>query len=348
MTTPEVPTVPPLPTRSEILSGRPVRGRTWASVAELYNFALAQGRTLVPLHTPTCDVAAGGTETLTFTTWPGIHALKRLWVLQLTAGPWVITVPSGGQSYAAFVASSLSHAAPRIIEQDLTVPDSGETVIDIDVTYNGTGTGTVKSIGCFELPRALLEGGTTANANTEYGVLAASMTAQEQVYFDSANPANSLGSVALAASVIANHVTRGGMYSFWSATDAGALRFAAAGPVVLQVVDPIFLGVKKLRNDSVSELVARCYVKASDGATAGTVTFTASSGDSVVVTIAAGTTSYTWLPASGGAFDVHAEDLSAADGRRSSSWCTVAITGDRTAGAGTIYVKGLAVGHASP
>jgi hypothetical protein len=349
MTLPKVPAIPPIPSRAEVLSGRPVRGRTWSTCAEAYNFAIGQGRTIVPIHTPNVSITGPGTATLTYKSWPGIHELKRIWVAQLSSGSWTFAAPSGGADLATVsVYGVTGQESPIVIEQTLSAPESGEVDVDIDVTYNSGGTGTIRSIGCFALPRALLEGGTTANANTEFGVLAASMTPQEQVYYDSANPANSLGGIVNTSLAAVDHITRGGMFSYFAGSDAQALQIAAAGPVTLLAVPPIFLGVKKRRSDTVSELIARIEAKASDGSTAGTVTFTASSGDSVVITVAAGTTSYTWLPGSGGAFDVHAEDLSSADGRRSSSWDTVAVTGARTAGAGTIYVRSVCVGHESP
>lgn len=355
MTIPIVPVLPPLISTAQIRSGLPVRGKTLSGIADMINWCVGNGVTLVPMHTPRIEGTGAWSKTVQYKVFPRYHALRRVWLFQVTAGLWDIAVPTGGDNqHTRTIVPPPTDYGPRFLMaiEDVAAGGplaGGETLITADIGFTPTAgytVGIVNAIGVYEMRRANLDpAAATPSANQEKCVLAQSLTAGEQIYYDSDNEANSYGGLSIANASLPDVTTRGGMFSWWSDDDAASPTISSGVSANLFAADPIVLTQKIGRSATVGELIALIAAKCSDGSTAGTVTFTATSGDAVTITVPAGTTSTTWI--AGGAFDADCEDLSSATGRRSNRWDKVAITGVRTAGAGSIYLRGGHIGHES-
>jgi len=343
-----VPRRPPLPSRAAIASALPVRGKTWSAVAELYNWCLAQGTALVPMHTPVCSWSGSGTRTLRYRAWPRHYAVARLWALQLTTGWWQIQSPTGGTSLGRPYVVQGPTASPLLFFLDsIAAPTAGEVELSLDIGRDSTGGGSVRTLGCFEVPRGVLENGLTASANTELGLLAESMTPGEQIYYHAEALANSYGGIGNTAIAIADQLGRGTLFS-WASMEPDPFVVTSGSLVPVFAVPPILLASKVRAEDTVTTCAGRVRAMCSDGSTSGEVVLTMANGDTATIAVPVGATSFDWFPAAGSVdLDVHAEDVASADGRRSSTWDTCTIEARRTAGSGQFRIAGVCIGQPS-
>jgi hypothetical protein len=342
-----VPSRPTLPSADAIRSGAPVRGVTWAAFAELYNWCLGQGTALVPMHTPRISTWSGaGDKYLSFRIQPRSYGLARIWALQLTSGRWRFRAPGAAAPIGdVLVPTDNVMTSPVMFVQTVAFPTDTAETVEVRIERISGGTGTLRRIGCYEVPRAFLETG-FAYSDAEYGSLSESMTPQEQVYADPANRGNSIYAIDTAARAVGNQLHRGGLFAFTSEDDAtaweipsgdGGLFFGSAPRP-----NPVLLAPKKRILNTVEQVQIGVIARCTDGTTSAGITFAMTSGASTTIFVGPATTSYTLHT---GTINVHAEDVASADGRRASTWDVCAISGARIAGTGSCYVRNIGINH---
>lgn len=331
---PRVPFLPPIPSRVGVESGRSVSGRTWRPDAGLVNHLLGHGGVLVPSYAVGASISVSNSKTFRFRVWPRVQAIQRLWSLHVYGGK--ITVNINGTDYTREIVGTRVRTPHWFIEE-IASPTDTEQEITITVTAD-TGTVTVDAISCRELPRIQLE----ANA-TEYGVGAESLAGGLAIYDPTGG---SYGGVAESVKQAETTARRNTLIA-WSVDDADALTTTSTSAADVFILDPIVLARKERWDDVVGVMTGRIRAKCSDGTTSGEVVITMTSGDTVTLAIPTGTTSWSWLPGSGGEVDVDAEDSSTVDGRRGSAWDLANIQWRRTAGSGTVSLSAITAGEAS-
>lgn len=311
------------PNLDDIVVGAPVRASTLLDVGRLHHWVRGRGRTLVPYHFVNRDTGAGSPLTLGYRTQPSGPCIERLWVVVVRGGT------SGGSPVAHYEVSLEAGAggvvnypcrfAPTLLLYRETGCTKTTALVDLEIELTPLGGKAVivEGVACYELPRALLTPGAP-----DYGVHLDSFYPRRPIYSHDTE-----GADALAQSIFQTDGRRIGLVSWFGSecsTTSGVFVDAFEAPI------PVVP-----RRDLASTGVVKCSwdikAKASDGTTAGEIKITAGSGYSETLTLAAGTTSFTWLGP--GSVDLDGEDLTSVDGDAGD---TVQIAVKRTAGAGSI------------
>ncbi len=330
---------------SDVTSGTSVRGITFRRMGGLINWVNGRGAALVPATAPGGGtIAASASKTYRFRVFPRLQALRRLWAVRMRRATTdegrsvTVRIPDTGSPRARSVATKGAGTQPLLFLEDVLTPSASEQELSIKITNDGTDAIIVEGISVHELPRARLD-----IDSTEFGLDIDTVRGGDAIFDDVGLSAGGLDESIKAAETIARRCG----YFHWVVDVGDAAKFTSGSPTDFFQLEPPFLGRKENRDDVVSETTWRIYAANTDGTTAGTFDVTMTSGDTLTITIPAGTTSFTWLPASGGTLDVDAEDHSTADGRRGGAFDGADVTVTRTAGAGTVEIAVISVAEAT-
>ncbi len=337
-----VPLEPPWLSRLGILSGRPVRGQHWKGLALAANHLLGRGAVLIPHAFCNTQLPKSATTTLRFKAWCSLHATHRLWALTIrvatatSPSPFVFTDASGG-THAFSVPAGTSGETFRVefIETVATPSGSEEELVVTFEELDNVSDPDLAFISCTELPRPDL-----AIDTSEYGVSVDGHSPGRTVHLATGyGPGSVLASLDAAVGI----AKRAGLFQFARGdSDYLTTTSTSSVPVFASGAVPILLDRSLFVGDTVRTVPVR--VRASSGtATTGEIVFTMGSGDTLTLSITSAM-SPTWLS---GSIDVHAEDLSASDGRRASTNDDCVITWQRLSGASTLTIQSISIGGAS-
>jgi hypothetical protein len=324
------------PSRLGIASGKPVRGAHMVGIGDATNYLLGRGTVLLPAtHPEGSSIAAAATATYHVELWEKVQAKHRVWhlrpIVSPSTGGWAqgtFTDPSGGTS----VFDVLETDAERRVSvtgffhvETIATRANGPTPVTFTLANDAASTGDIilQAVSCFELPRSEL-----ALDTTDVGADTDTMRADLPI-FDGDN--QSIGGLSRAIASAQAYDPRV-LFAYLRKSGNG-IDYKSGTQAEIFSKGPVIQPSHQYRGETVRTVYAYVYAYCDVG-TAGTIKFLAASGDSVTINIVA--TTGTWVS---GEFDVYAEDLSTADGRRSSTTEVVAILAQRTSGAGSIYIE---------
>jgi hypothetical protein len=311
---------------------RSVRAQTWVDATRLQCWLAGRGSMDVPVHAPYVTIAAGATSAFRYWCKPRYQTTRYAYSFVLTAGSRgtaSVKIPStSGTDYDVQITEP-RNATPVTIYVDRTSQSSAEAELSFDITAPASLGLLVESVSIEAVPRTRL------TAADDLGADRFLFLARSPIYVGSF--ANEL----LARQNDLRNACRRNGFMFsrgtndpWDFTGAAAQLFD----------DYISVTGRYLYNgDTTRTLRCRILAMCSDGTTAGKFNLSNTGGAANLdITIAAGTTSWTWLPAtsSDGTFAVNAEDNTAADGFRTAA-DQHTFTGERTAGAGTVSIASV-------
>lgn len=317
--------------------GEPVRSIDWVYFAAHYNYLLGRSNVLVPTFYVGQAVAATTTKTLRMRVRTKAQATHRLWIIGArsdTPSRYTFTDASGGTWTAgtrgAAAGAELGFDVPQLIVETVTSRSSGAvTLAPTFAVATGLPTVTITTLMCVEVPRPSL-----AVDGTDLGVdLDAFIGSGVPSPITDAN----LARIGAYMDVVRDTDVRN--LFVWARDDGSPLVVSTGTTTQLFTVPPVVLA-RSLNGDSeaVRTVDAMCRARATDGSTTGTVRITMASGDTLDFTVSG--TSFTQQT---GSVDVHTEDPTTGDGRRSSTWDTATCAAWRTAGSGSIEISSLSL-----
>jgi len=331
-----VPPVAPLLGYGGVYTSRVVRGDApqWGGYAEAANHVLGRGVQIIPASLLTLQLSTTP-EDLYFYVAPNPQATTRLWTM-------VYEVKGGGAGAVVFDdgtnTTTTSHGAVGTFKQfhvdtNGTFGGGAESELVVSVSQAGGSAGTVElqSISCVEIPRPDLGVG-----SDNFGTVLSTLGRGRPVGGAYTTGKGAI-SVATAAQIAETRFWRAGLFQFARgttyrlSTTAGALADVFLAP-------PVLLGTKQYTTSTTRTLsvYARC---AAGAGTTGEVVFTMTSGATLTLTITSAM-SPGWLS---GTLAVDCEDLSVADGRRSTRDDKCSIQWRRTGGANAVYLESISI-----
>lgn len=321
------------PSESFVLSGLLVSsGQTWAPIVANTNWLNASGACLVASScgdSSKNSVGSGATCVWRFRTYTRIQAIERIWMFQLTGakGSTGCDIKAGSSATQTFyVTEGVTNT--YLYTETIAAQASTTTDLTFQVTSNGAAT-VVQSISCWEQYRSRLEA-----TNTDFGIDLASVRPGSRIYAPTAPTLiESISGVVYGGS--GADPRRVGLFS-WSVPASNPATRTGTYQAITGLGCPVL--TRKL----------------ADGATTGTVYWSAyakvnaGNGDVQVITSHSGVsdsvnvtgTSFAWTTPR--AISVDCDDLSAVDGRQSSTWdeVTVNIRGN---GGNTLSIAALSI-----
>lgn len=319
------------PSDSEILVGRPPRGPWWSELGRLTNYVRGRGVMLVPAHAPMITIASGANDTIRYRCRPGGLAIARVWVVHVEAvsGYANVTVAAGSATATILIDALEAREAGRVVLIDggLT-KTTAVTELTATVTNNsGTGSVIIGHAEVWELPRAALTKGAT-----DLGVDIDTLFAGRPI-LERANDST----YGVAAALHTASGRRGTLAAWYGpVVSSTATTWTGLFPNVWRVT-PGVIGVGATSIPCEWDVNARV----TDGATTFELRLTdAAAASSAVITIA-GVTTLGWRGT--GTKDLLAEDLTDDTGLQGGAFETVQLEVRRTAGAGSLEVRGFGV-----
>lgn len=322
-----------------VKSAYAVDGRDWTAVSRAYDAALGSWSALIPMCAPMVQVPAVSpyddvSLAPSFRVWPRYQASHRLWFYSLAAlgeGTFLssFTDPSGGKTYqnVSGTTALLAHV------ETVSARTSIETTLTPSIAFDVDGT--LLAIGCYELPRVQLAVGGSNLSTSDAGSDSGAEGPRLPITDDYAGLG--AGFVTRSTAALRDTARRCGLFAGAPYAQSTSSTFAA----VFQT-PPIALGRFLYRGQTSSTMQLAAFVRASDATTTGEVRFTMASGAAVTLPFGQ-STGYVR-----GQIAIDAEDLSAADGRRSTRDDTCTVELRRASGAGTVYLDTVTGGEGSP
>lgn len=312
--TAEVRIVPPLPSRADVVVGRPVRGPTWRRMGELHNWLLGRGATLVAGYNPASTVPASSSRSFRFYVAPRVQARSRFWVLGLRKDPGgqfgsdgVVEVTVEGQARGSItVSNDLTTNLYRVIDPIVT-PSATPAPIELILTNTDASFEvTVDWIACYEVPAFEL-----ATNATEHGVELGSLQTQAPIY---AATGQGPGGLALAAKQVRTTARRAGLFCWAVDLDDTSARAVStsATPSPLFLLDPV-IQARRITDASLPTVTVAALMQASDSGTDARVAVASTlAADTLNLDrIGASSTAWGWVV---GTIEVKPEALDNADG----------------------------------
>lgn len=332
-----VPFFPPYIGAEGVWSGRPVRGGNaqWRGWALACNSLLGRGGTLIPHARCFTEIDQNATTTLHFVVSPRYAARRRVWAMTYgvtTAfAPCLIrfTDPSGGTSDATISAASSATVTHYHTEDvaDVTATNLAPTWTEV----SDVGAPKLLTVACFEMPRPEI-----AQDALEYGVNVDSFGQGRSVY-----TTTGVGPGALVTSVSQawDLAPRNGLFH-WARGQVDFLSMSSGSWTPVFAGSPILRGRKATTTSTTKTVNAQVRVSSGAGTT-GTVRMTMASGAVVTFAISSAMAE-AWVD---NEIDIDCDDLSTADGRRSSRLDTCLFEWQRTGGANSINLHGISINN---
>lgn len=300
-----------------ILSGEPVSAWDWSALAGLANFAQGHGAMLIPWSAIGYRVASGASQTFHFYVAPKLPAVERVWRVTVRSGTAgaTATITAGGASAVTVVPGTPRDAATTYtIREPLSAKTSTAAGTTLVVAASG---GTMRVVACamYEQTRGGLDLDTT-----DYGADLGTVVVRTPI-LDA--PSRSLSGVCDAYKNA--DARRAGLFH-WSTPVAVPITITGGSTTTLFTLSPPTLGPVVLTGATTVTVTVAAYAKVDSGTA--TVTFE-SDGASDTEALSITSTSFAWVT---GTLTIDCEDLAVADGRRSTRWEGLTITGaDATA-----------------
>ena len=327
-----VPEFPPTLPDDSLKSGQRVRANDWRTLADMHNWLVGSGGQGVIANAPSRDIAVSGSALYRYYTRPRRGTWWIVWFLYVEPSGVSGTVadvqvqsnvPSTGSVITYRV--QRSNPATQLIRHPvpMTALSESETELRLAVSCPAASPGgiNVRMVSCIEVPRVQLDGD-----GTEYGAHLPSLQ-RGSVIHDGESTNRSITGLVHATEVVGGLRTQLAKlrrhHYHWSVDDSEALTTTSTsyGSITTSST-PIFLG--RLHSDGQIIKVLKVRVRAGMSASnegQAAVRFTMTNGD--VVEISISNIGLAWSSAVN--LDCDTEDLSAADGRRSSRNDVVAI-----------------------
>lgn len=306
------------------LSRAPVSAEDQQQLANVANTLNGWGGMLIPWTTIGASLSDSDTGTFHFYVAPKKRAVERVW--------YAILSGSGNANVTAGSASAVDvplTTTPATFEfrEPLAAKTSTAGGVTFTVVAAESESCEVIAVAMREESRVyLLESGTD-----DYGVDVVSLAARARVY-DSAN--HSLRGLADAYKNL--DARRPGIFHWSGGVGVGEIAITSAGYVDFFALYPPALGA--IAGVTTTTTTFRCAVYAKVNAGSANVRFSSTQQGSNVVNAVSGT-SFAWVT---GDLTINAEDLTAADGRRSSGWETVRVESQKGT-ATTLTIAALSV-----
>lgn len=305
--------------------------RHWVQLGELANYLRGRGSVLIPAHAPEATVAGGATDTFRYRVAPSGRAIARVWYVEIAStSPTALARATVSVTGSSADMSTIAATPVMLIETPVA---KGTAEVELVLTVQNTGTQTLRidSVLSWELHRAQLTKDAT-DVGVDLGSLEFNRPICDRDYEAIAGVADA---------VAATNGRRCGLIS-WRGPDASFTNVAFSGTdVVFDLAIPI-VPPKIAAANTTRTCDWNVYAYCSDGTTAGEIrVIDAAGGTSSVLSVVAGTTTPTWF--TGGTKSLLCEDLSTTDGLQGGSYETVNVQVRRTAGAGSVKVRGFNV-----
>ncbi len=146
-------------TRTGITSGKPVTGLQWTSMAELSNYVMGHGGTLISANAAFDILAAGSSELYRYYVWPRYSTVLRLWMITLRAANTNArgTFEVDGNDIGEWTLSA-GQTSERFMFWETVAQSSSAGEVTAEVFSNAASSGTVSidEIACYEAPRKFL------------------------------------------------------------------------------------------------------------------------------------------------------------------------------------------------
>lgn len=301
------------PSSAPLVAGAPVSSLlTWHPAAAGTNWLNGTGAQLIPAAAIVLSKSSTTTNVqFRFRTYTRAQAIERIWAIQLqstttTGAAGTINVNSYGDMNVDVPAVGIVNA-PFLYREVLSSQAAARTDHIVKVSSTGGKSVQVMSISCWEQWRTYL-----AESSNDNGVNEQSIRPRERVYVGN-YPTTADSATAVYDAMLAADARRSGLFHF-GVPDTNAAARSGAYQSVLGLPAPIL--TRKLTSGQTTGTVYwSAYAKVSGGSGDIKVTTTHSGvSDSVNIT----NTSYAWTTPR--AISVDCEDLSAGDGRQSSTW----------------------------
>jgi len=325
------------PSRLGIASGKPVRGVQMTGIADALAYLMGRGNVLLPATHPEGNaIAISATGTYHLQLFEKAQAKHRVWFVRPITASGVaygtFTDPSGGTSTFMAVESPtpeyrVSNTGFFHVETITGTRANGPTAVTVTIANGGTSTGTivVQALACFELPRQSLEGD-TYDLGADPDTLRADLPIFDAAYLSIGGLSRGIGNAQLYDPRV--------LFAYLRASGNG-IDYKSGSQASIFDEGPVVQPSHQFRSETLRGVTAYAYAYCDVG-TAGTLKFLATSGDSVTISVTA--TAGTWVS---GSFDVYAEDLSTADGRRAATEEIVTVLAQRTSGGGSMWIESV-------
>ncbi len=356
-----VPTVAGYPAEFFVRGGMSIKSLTMQDVAKLLHWSIGRGGQLIPCYSPNYAIPALRTARFKFRVQPRYQAYSRIWTIgtrTISASgslEYKVATPSGGTQKTYNALSGYTANNPILHYHDLSAQSSAETEISIDIeNANASGTITVESIGCFDVPRLDL-----ALAAYDYGVDVETLGHRQPIFYD--DDGKGISSLATTSAEAFGLAHRTGMFHHaWPIVgDAGVYGISAAKTVTATAYDPVFksaagatraapqLARKERRDGAAGYTLKTINVGVLGAVTGGSgdVRFTMTNGATVTLNVTAtatafgGTSAGTWVTST---INVTTEDASTANGLRAAAWDLATIEARKNT-SGTLYIAGVSM-----
>ena len=317
---------------------RSVRGVTWIDAARLQCWLAGRGSMEVPSHAPMVTIAASGSSTFAYRVAPRYQTCRYAYSVCVSAAAPDATRPLvniGGTDYT-IPCRPRREATPITICLDAASQSTSERTLSLEIKAPSGYAIDVESIGIEALPRTLIE----VDAN-DLGIDRMTLGSRSPIYVTSL-ATNLLGR----QNDLRNACRRVGMFQHSVGTDSPwTITTASPSWEALLTTGIGILGRQLYSTDTTRTLSWRVYAKCSDGTTAGSIRINNDSGTAAsTITIPAGTTGWTWLPAANpGTFSADCEDNTTATGLRGGAYDDHTSEVQRTAGAGSVQIASISV-----
>lgn len=328
-----VPSKRPSASGSGIAFQRPVRSFDWTSMAAVANYTRGSGCILIPRTMIAETIALGpNTGTYHFRVKTNQFSHSRVWYISLlgtTSG--VATTASiainGGTAVSVGVTGGKASVVPIEIIETVGSPSQTEQDIYVAISSSATAAVQVVSIACAEMPMAglsyLVDGG------QDYARVAPLAPVDAfgpgLVQLDTVNA--TLGAINAGRRVGMHHLVRAAEGSGFATSSAAFVAIYTAS------CEAPMLGRYLYTGDTTRTLTFKAYGKIS---VAGTYSVKLTMTSGATTTITTTSTSAGWFGTSN-TIAVDAEDITSADGRRSTRWDLAKIEHKTSAGTGTLW-----------
>ena len=337
----------------EVASGVGVAASTWQRAARSCNWLNGRGGQLVAANILDNDeTTQGNSYTARYYVWPRYQAKKRCWLITMNPdasntalGTLRVGIETPDGATAVDYTREISterFPAPIFHIEDVT---QSNTAGEVTITFNvATGSEVPLSkpvISCFEVPRFSLDMSTTADA----GVDDATMLGGGPIWGRSATPRPGPSGVLDQLSYAKTNARRAAMVHWYAGGANEQIVVSSTSYVDLFLPYVPVLGRHINTTLSLMDVAFRAKVAtAGDSAELG---FLLPNTQGEVWSPTITTTTYSWHTATNNP-SVDAEDITASDGRRSSTWDLVQIRAKVASAGDILQLTGFAIGEDIP